>query len=56
MISTLWFSPDWAEGLLVAAAIVFVVFAVLELVARATVPAILLPVGLALVTLALLAF
>jgi hypothetical protein len=54
-MSTIWVSPDWAEGLLLAAAIVLAVLVVLELVARRAGDA-LLPAGLALIALALLAF
>jgi hypothetical protein len=55
VIGSLWFSPAWAEGLLVAAALVFLLAALLCASERRVIEAI-LAAGFVLVSLALLAF
>lgn len=49
MLNVIWTDPDWAEGLLIAAAICATALAVIEATARNTVGA-LLPVAVALIT------
>jgi hypothetical protein len=55
MLSVIWTDPEWAEGLLIVAAVVAAALAVVEVTARNAVGA-LLPVAVALIALALLAF
>ena len=55
MTAVIWSDPDWAEGLLIAAAICAAALAVIEASARNAVGA-LLPVAVALIALAWLAF
>jgi hypothetical protein len=55
MNALIWTSPEWAEGLLIAAAICAAALGVVEVTARNAVGA-LLPLAVALIALALLAF